>query len=321
MSLDILVLGGAHIDRRGRIDAETIAGASNPGRWLEEPGGGGFNAARALARLGLNVAMISPRGGDALGQRVAVAAEAAGVDDRPFTFLDRSTPSYTAILEKDGNLVIGLADMELYRLFSPRRLKVRAVREAFEATRLLLVDANLPQETLEAIAAMARELAKPLAGIGISPAKVVRYADCLDRFDMLFLNSAEAAVLAGTKPDAPSDWPDLLRAKGLHGGVVTNGAGPVVAFDPSGDYALTPPPLDALADVTGAGDSLCAGVLSQRVNDSSLPLALRHGVALAGLTLLSDRATDEDLTADRLAARLDLVGEPRALSRQTSSRS
>ena len=49
---DILVLGGAHIDRRGRIAGTTAPGASNPGTWKEEAGGGAFNCARSLARLG-----------------------------------------------------------------------------------------------------------------------------------------------------------------------------------------------------------------------------------------------------------------------------
>lgn len=111
MKKKILVLGGAHIDRRGRISGETAPGASNPGTWFEEPGGGGFNAARNLARLGFQVTMISPRGGDPMGETVGEAADFAGIDDRPFVFLDRKTPSYTAIIEKDGNLVIALADM------------------------------------------------------------------------------------------------------------------------------------------------------------------------------------------------------------------
>jgi sugar/nucleoside kinase (ribokinase family) len=111
MSGKILVLGGAHIDRRGRIAGETAPGASNPGSWFEEPGGGGFNAARNLARLGFDVTMISPRGGDPIGEMVSEAADFAGISDRPFVFLDRKTPSYTAIIEKDGNLVIALADM------------------------------------------------------------------------------------------------------------------------------------------------------------------------------------------------------------------
>lgn len=314
MQIDVTVLGGAHIDRRGRIDGEMVPGASNPGRWIEEAGGGGFNAARALARLGLNVTMISPRGGDGIGQRVAEAALEAGVDDRPFTFLDRTTPSYTAILERDGNLVIAMADMELYRLFTPRRLKVRAVRETLAASSAILVDANLPQDTLDAIASQAKTLGKMLIGIGISPAKVVRYRNCLAMLDYLFLNSAEAKTLTETTPDDPAHWPDQLRRIGLKGGVITNGSGPVIGFDDQGDYALTPPPLDRLVDVTGAGDSLCAGAVSQLFRGKSLSVAMRYGVALAGLTLLSPHATAEDLTPERLAARLEHIPEPRALT-------
>ncbi|RVK98072.1 carbohydrate kinase, partial [Sinorhizobium meliloti] len=150
-SQNIAVFGGAHIDRRGRISGATAPGASNLGAWFEEAGGGGFNAARNLARLGHRVTMISPRGGDPAGDTVAAGAEAAGVIDRPFTFLDRKTPSYTAILENDGNLVIALADMDLYTLFTPRRLQQRATREILAASELVLMDANLPQETLAAL--------------------------------------------------------------------------------------------------------------------------------------------------------------------------
>ena len=61
---NVLVCGGAHADRRGRIAGHTVPGASNPGAWFSEAGGGGFNAARNLARLGHAVTLISPRGGD-----------------------------------------------------------------------------------------------------------------------------------------------------------------------------------------------------------------------------------------------------------------
>jgi len=139
---DILVVGGAHIDRRGRLFGPTRMGASNPGDWLEEPGGGAFNAASNLARLQRRVRLIAPRGGDPNGERVAAAAERAGIEDCPIVFLDRTTPSYTAILETDGNLVIALADMALYDLFSPRRIRARSMRESLAAAGRVLCDAE-----------------------------------------------------------------------------------------------------------------------------------------------------------------------------------
>lgn len=314
MSKAILVLGGAHIDRRGRIFGQTDPGASNPGAWFEEPGGGGFNAARNLARLGHAVRMISPRGGDALGETVAAAALEAGVEDRPFIFLDRKTPSYTAIIENDGNLVIALADMELYKLFTPRRLAIRAVRDAFEAADLLLCDANLPAETLAVIARKAVSLGKPLAAIAISPAKVVRLKPCLDSIDYLFLNQAEAAALTENQPDDPRQWASQLRGLGLKGGVITRGQRSLVAFAEGFALTLEPPAVDDIADVTGAGDSLAAGVLSALMGGLPLAEAVRHGAAAAAITVRSPFATAENLSPKHLQEMLALVPAAKILS-------
>ncbi len=310
----ILVMGGAHVDRRGRIAGETVPGASNPGAWFVEAGGGAFNAARNLARLGHRVRLVSPRGGDADGDIVAAAAEAAGVEDTPFTFLDRATPSYTAIIERDGNLVIALADMELYRLFSPRRLQQRAMREAMQAAGLILTDANLPAETLAAMTGTARTAGVPIAGIAISPAKVVRFRESLSALAFLFMNEAEARTLTGEAPDDPADWPKALRATGLAAGVVTRGGRGVIAFDQESAALVVPPDIPALGDVTGAGDSLASGFLSAWTGGATICEALRHGVAAAAITVRSPLAVAEEMSRTALADALSLVPDAEILS-------
>ncbi len=313
MKRKILVLGGAHVDRRGRISGETAPGSSNPGSWFEEAGGGGFNAARNLARLGFDVTMISPRGGDPTGEMVTEAAYAAGINDRPFVFLDRKTPSYTAILERDGNLVIALADMDLYRLFVPRRLAIRWVRDAFAATDLILFDANLPEDTITAIVARANSLGKPVAAIAISPAKVVKLKPSAGGIDYLFLNEAEAAALAGRRPENAAEWASLLGDIGLKGGVVTRGQRELIAFAGGGAIALQPPSIETVADVTGAGDSLAAGVLSAIMQGLPLEEAVRHGAAAAAVTVQSPLAVSENLTPELLRDTLALVPAARIL--------
>lgn len=303
----ILVLGGAHIDRRGMIEAETVAAASNPGTWMEEAGGGGFNAARNLSRLGFKVRLIAPRGGDANGAAVASAAQDAGVEDTPFTFLDRRTPSYTAILERDGNLVIAIADMDLYHLFTPRRLRVRAVREAIMTSDLILCDANLPEDTLTAIGLAARECGKPLAAIAISPAKVVRLKAALPDIDMLFMNEAEARALTGQTVDHVRDWPPHLAALGLRGGVITSGARHVAAFSPRETTILRPPLVEAVRDVTGAGDAMASGYLAAILQGEPPSGALRWGAAAAAITVQSSSATAAELNPQTLNAMLALV--------------
>lgn len=310
----ILVMGGAHVDRRGRIAGETVMGASNPGAWFTEAGGGGFNAARNLARLGHAVRLVAPRGGDAEGELVAAAAEAAGVTDTPFLFLDRATPSYTAILARDGNLVVALADMALYELFSPRRLRQRALREAIAAARLVLADANLPGDTLAALALAARDAGVPVAGIAISPAKVVRFRAALPNLCLLFMNEAEARALTAAAVERPEDWPQALRRAGLAGGVVTRGGDGVIAFAGEEAVRVTPPQLSGLGDVTGAGDALAAGFLDARLAGADLGAALRRGVAAAALTVRSPSAVAEEMAPEALAASLALVPEAEILS-------
>lgn len=292
----ILVMGGAHIDRRGRTDGPAVMGASNPGSWFEEPGGGGFNAARNLARLGHAVTLVSPRGGDLEGEKVSAAAQGAGISDLPFTFLDRRTPSYTAILEADGNLVIALADMELYALFQPKRLRTRELRDALDACEIVLTDANLPEDTLAALAETCRERALPLCGIAISPAKVVRFRPVLTHLDWLFMNEAEAATLTGTLADHARDWPGLLGAQSLKAGVVTRGRLGAVAFDGQSSAILAPLPVETVGDVTGAGDAMASGFLDGLMAGMDLHECLQRGTALAGLTLASKFATVAELT-------------------------
>ena len=310
----ILVLGGAHMDHRGTIHGPTVPAASNPGHFAHEPGGGGFNAARNLAALGHAVRMISPRGGDADGETVAAAALAAGVEDHPFVYIDRRTPGYTAILSETGDLVIALADMDLYRLFTPRRLLARTVRADLDWASHILCDANLPEETIEALAHRARDMAKPLAGIAISPAKVVRFRRAVSGLDFLFMNGAEAAAFSGREATNSADWPAILRDCGLKGGAITQGGRDIIAFDETHSLALTPPPVGTVVDVTGAGDAFAAATLSALAGGTLLPQAIRQGAALASLTVSSSHAVVAETMKDVLVTLVGLVDQPRNLA-------
>lgn len=309
----ILAVGGAHIDRKGWLSGPHRPGASNPGRWEVEAGGGAFNAARNLARLGHNVTLVAPRGGDAAADLVARAAEAAGLEDCPLTFLDRATPSYSAILEPDGNLVTALADMALYDLIPARRLMTSRLRSRLGAADLLLVDSNLPESALAALAGSAAEIGLPLAVIAVSPAKVVRWASSLGRIACLAMNAAEAAALAGVEAAAPAEWPALLARTGLAGGLVSAGSGPVAAFTADTACVLSPPPLGRLVDVTGAGDALASGYLDGLLSGGSVEANLARGIALARLTAGVRGPVLSDLSPALLASTLAAMPKPASI--------
>jgi len=310
----VLVIGGAHIDRKGWLSGPHKAGASNPGHWETEAGGGAFNAARNLARLGHEVTLVAPRGADAAADLVARAADEAGIEDCPLTFLDRATPSYAAILEPDGNLVTALADMALYNLVPARRLLTSRLRKRLAKADLLLVDSNLPESALTALADTANDIGLPLAVIAVSPAKVVRWRSSLAKITCLAMNVAEAAALTGSQAQTPADWIPHLTHAGLVGGLVSSGAAAVTAFagGPSGAGSITlqPPRLDQLQDVTGAGDALASGYLDGLLSGGSIEANLARGIALARLTAGIRGPVRPDLSRDLLAQALEAMPKP-----------
>ncbi|MBN9219743.1 MAG: carbohydrate kinase family protein [Mesorhizobium sp.] len=304
-SARILAVGGAHIDRRGQVSGAYVPAASNPGTMREDVGGGVFNALRSTVRRGVSASLLSVRGGDAAGDTVSRVIAEAGIADLSAVFLDRTTPSYTALIDREGELIVGFADMALYDLAFPKQMRRSKVREVVAAADAILCDANLPSSALERLLALAA--GKPVFAIAISPAKVVRLIPVLGALTLLFMNRREAVVLAGVNADAGGrEMIDGLRCSGLASGVVTAGGGPVLGFDETGAFSIQPPAPRKVSDVTGAGDALAGATVAALLRGLKLRQALREGIAAATLAIESANAVP-DFTAASFAEALALV--------------
>lgn len=306
----LLAIGGAHIDRRGQVSGDYVPAASNPGSMREDVGGVVFNALRTAVRRGVSGSLISLRGGDGAGEQIARTIAEAGIEDLSATFLNRSSASYTALIDRDGELIAGFADMGLYDQFS-RQLRRSSMREAMMDADAVLCDANLPAAALETIA---RHTAGPIYAIGISPAKVVRLAGILDRIACLFMNRKEAMALTGMA--GPADAGEMVRhvrASGLGGAVVTDGSGAVIYVDGSEAGRIDPPAPHQIADVTGAGDALAGATVAALMSGRRLGDALRDGLAAALLALESPDAVPP-FTAETFQDALRRVPQPTELS-------
>jgi pseudouridine kinase len=308
----LLAIGGAHIDRRGQVTGTYVPGASNPGRMSEDVGGGVFNALRNAVQRGVDASLMSVRGADAAGENVARAVSDARIRDLSAVFLDRATPSYTALIDRDGEVIAGLADMALYELAFAKQLRRSKARDEAAAADAILTDANLAAEALARVAELAQ--GKPLFAIAISPAKVVRLSDVLTRVTCLFMNLREAASLAaiGADAGAPAIAARLGEA-GLGCGVITEGGNAVTGFDADGIFAIMPPKPAAVADATGAGDALAGATVAAMMYGKPLRQALREGIAAALLTIASPKAVAA-ISDKALAETLDLVPQPQAVA-------
>lgn len=284
---NIVLCGGAHLDRVARSSGVFKESASNPGVSRETIGGASFNAARAFARLGARPRLVSARGGDGVGQLVEAALSVEGVEDGSLTWLDRRSASYTAILDETGELRAAIADMDIYDLLSPRVFRRAHLRQMLDRADAIVLDANLPASTLESLAAQANDT--PIFAIAVSPAKVVRFHACLPALSALFLSRAEAASLLSDATDAsPAELARRLAHLGLSRAVVTDGPRPAAILDRGTVHLQAPPRVEAVRDVTGAGDTLAAVATLEHLAGGDFPSCVRAGMAAASLHIASE---------------------------------
>lgn len=282
----LLGIGGAHIDRRGVMAADYIPGASIPGKMTEETGGGVFNALRVAVQFGVSASLISVRGGDAAGELVAAEAKKAGIEDLSSTFLDRTTASYTALLDRHGDVVAALADMDIYERALPRQITRRKTRDAIDAADAVLIDANIPEESIIRLLRIVAQ--KPVFALAISPAKAVRVRPVLRLLAGLFLNKREARAILGLAPDDTSGSDELALSMsdlGLSRAILTDGANAVCMLDDGNTQLFTPPATEHVEDVTGAGDALAGASLAALLNGGTFESALAQGLAAASVTV------------------------------------
>jgi pseudouridine kinase len=101
----ILVIGSAGVDIVGRAAVPIQTKTSNPGRVRISYGGVARNVAENLARLGLDVVLITAVGDDSPGKRLLADAAEIGINtDHTLILSSRSTGAYVGILDERGGL-------------------------------------------------------------------------------------------------------------------------------------------------------------------------------------------------------------------------
>ncbi|KUM89527.1 carbohydrate kinase [Streptomyces pseudovenezuelae] len=263
-------------------------------------GGGPYNTAVALGRLGSPTAFCSRTSRDAFGEALLDGLREAGVDVSAVQRGAEPTTLAVATIDIDGSAaysfyVDGTAD----RLFAaPAELPAGTRAVSFGTCSLVLEPgATAYEELLRAAAAQGVFTAlDPNIRAGLIPdadAYRARFKSWLPSVSLLKLSEEDALWLGGT----PSEW----LAAGPSAVVVTHGGDGLTVFTRGGAVLPVPGEQVDVVDTIGAGDTVNA--------------ALLHG--LARLDALSPQALDALGTEDwtrllRFAARAAAITCSRA---------
>jgi pseudouridine kinase len=301
----VMCLGAANLDRKLRTLAALQMGTSNPASAEEVYGGVARNIAENLARLGAPVALLTVLGDDAAGRSLSNHAEEAGIDTRgSLRLANTCSGTYTAVLDDRGEMILALADMQLYEALTPEFLDSRAPQRA--AAALTVADLNLPREAVATLLRDARRDAVPLVIVAVSQPKMVRLPEDLHGLRLLILNRGELETRIGRAlprgVDIGAACAEVL-AQGAQQIIVTCGHhGVYYTSATAADGVAHLPAHDVqTVDVTGAGDAFAAAVCwSLHQGSDDLKLACRRGLKLAAMTLECDATVSPLLAADIL---------------------
>lgn len=250
-------------------------------------GGKGANQAIAMARLGVDVAMVGCIGDDADGAALRAGLTSAGVrTEGVVTSPDR--PSGLAVITVDDAgrnciCVVQGANQDVSAI---------AVQESVRAARpdVVITQLEIPEHVALAAMRAGRE-ADSLTILNAAPAHPL-VARMLEHVDVLVVNETEAAALAGSGSDAGIAFGTREAARiavrllelGPRLVVVTLGADGCLAATIDG-VSWVAAMVAKVVDTTGAGDCFVAALATALVEGRANDEAARFATAAAGIAV------------------------------------
>lgn len=302
--LEVMVIGGCSLDIQGTPHKKGLPGDSLPGTITMTPGGVGRNIAENIARLGHSVRMVSAVGRDEAGQQILSATTAAGVDISAIEQLaEHPTPTYLSILDDRHELVQAINDMVLVEQLTPELLAPHT--NSLQHCRAVVVDANLPETTLESL--FTTQQLPPVFADCVSASKVNRLKPWLNKIYSLKPNRMEAGLLWGhtiQNDDDLQQCAQWFHEQGVQQLVISLGSDGVFASSAGQPHLFMPAPATSATSVSGAGDALMAGLVHSFLNNLDLPQTAATAQACAAIALEYHGTINPALTATAVSLRL-----------------
>jgi ribokinase len=265
-----LVVNTAHLPQTG----ETILG----GRFATIPGGKGANQAVAAARMGAPVSMIGCVGADGFGAELLRGAAQDGIDTRAIT-VETGAPTGIALITVDAegrNTIVVASGAN--QLLSP--LHLLAAKAAFSAAEVLVIQLEIPPETVGAALALAAEHGTRVV-LNPAPARPLG-AEILSQVDILIPNEVEALQMTGTATLEAAI--ETLLAQGVRNLILTLGEQGALLVSGGQRMHLPAYPVRAV-DTVAAGDAFVGAFAAGLAGGLELEAAARLGNAAAALSV------------------------------------
>jgi len=298
----IAVVGAANVDIGGFVKGRVLAEDSNPGKVRLSMGGVGRNIACNAARMGARVELVTALGGDGYADMIRADCARAGVGlTHAVTFPEEATSTYLFIAGSDGDMTVAVNDMGIHDRMTVER--VRPLLNGLNRASLVVIEANLPEETIRFLA---ESLTVPVIADAVSAAKVMKLKDALPYLNVFKPNRIEAELLTGVEVRDEASARRACRemldmgvtrvflTMGAQG--VCCGMGEEILFLPGAPVKMK--------NATGAGDAFTAALAWARTQSMTLRESALAGMAAASIAVESMETVSGEMSEALLRQRM-----------------
>lgn len=283
--VDVVVVGSLNMDTVASLEKLPKPGETVHGLDLQKfPGGKGANQATALARLGNKVRLVGMVGQDEDGRILRERLIAEGVDASCVVLNEnKRTGSALIVVDQGGNneiIVFGGANSEVNIQFIDQH------REAFAGAKFLLMQFEIPLETVAFLIDLAYENQLPVV-INPSPFYPIKER-FFHKIDTLVLNETEASSLLGLSISSVTQAlkaAESIHHMGIRQIVLTLGGQGAVICDQTGPAEHLPAFPVQPVDTTASGDAFLGGMLHGLLEGKNLKDAVKFANAVGALTV------------------------------------
>ncbi len=249
----ITVVGSTNTDmvikaQRLPLPGETILGGS----FFMAQGGKGANQAVAVSRLGGQLTFVAKTGADIFGKNTRDVLVKDGIDVK-YILEDKEKPTGVALImvDKQAENSISVASGANAKLLPD---DFNLIPEVIEDANIILMQLEIPLETVEFVATIAHALGKKVI---LNPAPGCHLPkSLLEKLYLLTPNETEAELISGIKvSDIPTakDAAKQIHSMGVTSVIITMGAKGALIYSENQFVIVPAISVDAI-DTTAAGD-------------------------------------------------------------------
>lgn len=301
----VMCIGAANMDYSFKATQNLVPKTSNPVVSTISFGGVVRNIAENLARLDMNVSLMTLVGDDTHGEALLNDASQLMHTFATDRLKGEVTGSYYSVLNCDGDMDIGYADMNITSHMD--RSWILEHKRHLNLGQWIVCDMNVNHDAVDALIEWSRTNQKKLALIGVSGPKMKNLPKDIASIEVIIVNRDETQSYFQTEETDLEKLCRLWLRKGVRQAVVTGGKegcayGNETVVQRQQAFSIE---ASKIINATGAGDAFSAALVYGLMQHETLERSVQYATSNASLTIQTATTVNRHLSLKEIKKEIE----------------